>query len=230
MVPPMAGKRCKLCNETVADSSMFCDQHRAQAQVFADAFAPDEDPGDPDDENDQHANTARMHRAGAKEQARVTEAEGPREIFFAALARVTAPSPAARLQQHVSSAVERAAEVLLYYCRGRFIARQYFSILAHRDPPRYALDDPRINELLQPASPLGQRIRAGTVKYDEGLREGSVEHLCLRLDRAAGRILLLAQPAPQLRRRQDPIQLSCFEQIEGRFAELQVASPLSAPP
>ncbi len=214
----MVRRRCKLCNEMVVGNSMFCLQHRAQAEVFTNTFGPH------DDGAQSSTHTSKPEKVDADLALYSIEGEegSALSVFFAALQTLSPGDTPAQEQSAEASPkpIERAPEVALYWSRDRFIARCYFSILAPEAKPVFSVSDHMLRQLRTTGSVVGTAIESAVNRYQMPLQEGDAHRLMLCFDRLEGVLRLeLEQASNDGQREHRVLELARFKWAQDRFIE-----------
>ncbi len=127
-------RRCRLCKQTVADESMFCEKHRNQAELFSASFgpAPGEEsdastsgaPGDPSRPASPISAPASATTTGATVVATRIDTDGLISRVAAAFDKIRD-----RAREHAERDANRWPQISIYCLHDRLHARPYYSIV-----------------------------------------------------------------------------------------------------
>ncbi len=172
----MKGQFCPICNEPALADSVFCNRHRAQASLFASAFAPPPD---------------------AAPAARPVK-ESPELMPL----RATLGDVLAKLMERSQSgdidARRRAPELVVYYLREELCGRVYFaSAPATSDASAgFVLHGESVKAALAPDGVVGQALARAYLERLPKLRSGALAAIGLDFLSHADSIVLAERPTP----------------------------------
>jgi len=203
--------RCRLCGQRTVEDSIFCIQHRDQAQRFSLSFGKQEDgedeppakspdpaaAKDPDaaGPGSEPATAPPTMRSEAELEEERTELDQERAVLAAAF------HPAfdeLRTRLHDQADPLRWPQLSLYFLDDALHCRAYFSILPHDEDevpaPMFALDEDRVHAALAADGIVFGELYARYREYTEALREQSLQTLDVHFLTYAGLIAINGHP------------------------------------
>lgn len=209
--------RCRLCDRKAVDDSIFCAQHREQAQRFSLSFGKqDEDETAAESPPTGRETTA---KTDANEKTEKSEkAEKPRPVEPEGAPADTAPAhaeldeeravlaaafhpafDALRTRLKEEADLERWPQLSIYFLEDTLYCRAYFSVIPRSadgepPPPVYALHDERLHAALAAGGIVFEELYARYSVKVEALRDLSLQTLDVHFLTYAGLIAINGHP------------------------------------
>ena len=197
-------RRCRLCKKPVVEDSIFCEQHRSQAQLFSATFGSDDEHGDgqaglgPGITLTKGRPTSGRRPAFARDGGALMTTEAEPELTGSELARMVRDSFDKIRERAKALAIRDAArwpQISIYYLHDRLHTRAYYSIIpeageGESSPSSFKLVDEPVQEAITGDGLVLSRLEELFVERAESLRGRTLQTLDLHLLTYAGLIAI----------------------------------------